>query len=476
MGSKAMINSDKELHEECGIFGFFNLDDHDSAKMAYYGLYALQHRGQESCGIAISDQETIICHKDMGLVSEVFNDLVLDHLKGQMAIGHVRYSTTGSSLRENAQPLVIKYSNGSLALAHNGNLINAKELRDNLEAKGAIFQTTIDSEVIAYLLAKERINTDSTVNAIKKTMGQLKGSYSLIIMEADQLIGVRDPLGIRPLCLGKLNNSYVIASESCALDTINAKFIRDVLPGEIVIINQNGLQSIKTKESLKSHLCIFEYIYFARQDSVIDGISVYEARKKAGHLLAKENKVKADLIIGVPDSGIAAAIGYAEESGIPYGEGLVKNRYVGRTFIQPNQNRREKNVKIKLNVLAKSVAGKKIIMIDDSIVRGTTIKGFVHMLKEAGAKEVHIRISSPPFKWPCFFGTDIPSRHQLLACQYDLHGINKLFGTDSLAYLSIEGLKTITNHHLNFCEGCFSGKYPMEVPLEADKDALEKVN
>ncbi|WHH58185.1 amidophosphoribosyltransferase [Petroclostridium sp. X23] len=464
-----------KLNEECGVFGIYDKDGLDCARLTYYGLYALQHRGQESCGIAVNDDGTIIHHKDMGLVPEVFNDVVINHLKGQIAVGHVRYSTTGASLRENAQPLVTKYVKGTLTVAHNGNLVNAAEIREDLEKNGAIFQTTIDSEVIAYLIARERVKCGSIEEAVTRMMTRVKGSYSLVVMSPRKLIGARDPHGIRPLSIGRIGNSYVLASETCALDSVGAEFIRDVEPGEVVLIDQDGLRSIKTNCIGKSNLCIFEFIYFARPDSVVEGASVYEARKQAGRILAKEHPVEADLVIGVPDSGVSAAIGYAEESGIPYGEGLMKNRYIGRTFIQPDQSQRETGVRIKLNVLKKSVEGKRIVMVDDSVVRGTTSGRIVQMLKDAGAKEVHMRVSSPPFKWPCYFGTDIPSRKQLVASVHSLEEIRKMVGADSLGYLSIEGLSHIAvGTNCGFCNGCFSGEYPMEVPGEADKMEFER--
>ena len=464
-----------KLKEECGVFGIYDNDGLDCARLTYYGLYALQHRGQESCGIAVNDDGTIIQHKDLGLVPEVFNDVILNHLKGQIAVGHVRYSTTGACIRENAQPLVSKYVKGTLTLAHNGNLVNADKLRIELEKSGAIFQTAIDSEVLAYLIARERLKCHSIEEAVSRMMKQVSGSYSLVVMSPKKLIGARDPLGIRPLCIGKIDNSYILASETCALDTINAQFIRDVEPGEVVVIDQNGLRSIKTNCINKSALCVFEFIYFARPDSIIEGVSVYETRKEAGRILAQEYPVEADLVIGVPDSGISSAIGYSEQSGIPYGEGLIKNRYIGRTFIQPNQSQREKGVRIKLNVLQDSVRGKRIIMVDDSVVRGTTSGRIVQMLRDAGAKEIHMRISSPPFKWPCYFGTDIPSQKQLVASTHTLEQIRQRFGADTLGYLSIEGLSKIApNAKCSFCNACFSGEYPMEVPTEADKMAFER--
>lgn len=462
-------------HEECGVFGIYDNDGLDCAKISYYALYALQHRGQESCGIAVNDDGNIICHKDMGLVPEVFNDTILNHLQGQIAVGHVRYSTTGSSFRENAQPLVSKYKKGTLTIAHNGNLINAAELRSEFEENGAIFQTTNDSEIIAYVTAKERIACHSIEEAVSRMMKIIKGSYSLVVMSPRKLIGCRDPYGIRPLCLGKLENSYVFASESCALDAIGAKFVREVEPGEIVVIGQDGIKSIRDNVRDKSHICIFEYVYFARPDSVIENVSVYASRKEMGKYLAKEHPVDADLVIGVPDSGLCAAIGYSEESGIPYGYGLIKNRYIGRTFIQPDQSQRQKSVQIKLNALSEAVKGKRIVMIDDSIVRGTTIRNIVRMLKDAGALEVHVRISSPPFKWPCYFGTDIPSKSNLIACNLELSEIEKMIEADSLGYLSIEALKhVLPGYDGCYCEGCFTGCYPMEVPGERDKNELER--
>ncbi|MCG8502001.1 MAG: amidophosphoribosyltransferase [Firmicutes bacterium] len=464
-----------KLHEECGVFGIYDKDGYDCARLAYVGLYALQHRGQESCGIAVNDDGTIIHHKDMGLVPEVFNDVVLNHLKGQIAVGHVRYSTMGASLRENAQPLVTKYVKGTLTVAHNGNLVNAKGIREELEKCGAIFQTTIDSEVIAYLIARERVKCSSVEEAINRVMKQIKGSYALIVMSPRKLIGARDPWGIRPLCIGKLGNSYVLASETCALDSINAEFVRDVEPGEIVIIDGNGLSSIKDNCFACSNMCIFEFIYFARPDSVLEGAGVYRARKEMGKMLAKEHPVEADLVIGVPDSGLSAALGYAEESGIPYGEGLIKNRYIGRTFIQPDQSQRENGVKIKLNALKSNVKGKRIIMVDDSIVRGTTSGRIVQMLKDAGAVEVHMRVSSPPVTHPCYFGIDMPTGEQLVAFNRSVETIRELVAADSLGYLSTEGLlKAPIGARCGFCTACFTGDYPMEILEEQNKLNFER--
>ena len=467
---------DNRLKEECGLFGIYDKHGYDCAHLMYFALYALQHRGQESCGMAVNDDNNIFCHKDVGLVQDVFSDFILSQIKGNIAIGHVRYSTTGSNSRENAQPLVSKYVKGTLTVAHNGNLVNAKELRESLEQQGAIFQTTNDSEVIAYLIAKERLTSASIEEAVSKTVPKLRGAFSLLIMSPKKLIALRDPYGIRPLCIGKLEDeSYVFSSESCALDPVGAEFVRDILPGEIVVVDTKGIRSLKEHCSGKSALCIFEHIYFARPDSVIDNQSVYEARKEAGRMLARQHPVEADMVIGVPDSGLCAAIGYAEESGIPYGEGLIKNRYIGRTFIQPSQSMREKSVNIKLNVLKTSVEGKRIVMVDDSIVRGTTIRNIVNMLKKAGAPEVHVRISSPPFLWPCYFGTDIPDRGQLAACKYSIEEIRQRIGADSLGYISLVGLSDLAKKsNLKFCDACFSGNYPFEVPIQADKHTFEK--
>lgn len=461
-----------KLKEECGVFGIFDNDGIDVARSAYYGLYALQHRGQESAGIAVNDNGTILYHKDMGLVAEVFNNVVLNHLKGKMAIGHVRYSTTGASMRENAQPMVIKYRNGQMALAHNGNLVNAAEIRGKLEENGAIFQSTADSEVILNLISRYRISSISIEEAIQKMMRDVRGSYALILLTPNKLIGIRDPLGIRPLCIGIIDNSYVLASESCALDAVGAQFIRDVNPGEIVIIDKNGITSIQTETADKSSLCIFEHVYFARPDSFIDGASVHQARIEAGRRLAIEHPVEADLVIGAPDSGLTAAMGFSMESGIPYGQGLLKNRYVGRTFIQPDQGQRENGVRIKFNAMRNAIEGKRIVMIDDSIVRGTTTKRIVQMLKNAGAKEVHMRVSSPPMMYACYFGVDIPSRKQLVASSATIEEIREIIGADSLGYLSLEGLlKTPLGAKCNFCSACFTGKYPMDVPEEGNKFA-----
>jgi amidophosphoribosyltransferase len=464
-----------KLNEECGVFGVYSNDDLDVARLTYYGLYALQHRGQESAGIAVNDKGTILYHKDMGLVPEVFNEVVLNHLKGKVAVGHVRYSTTGASLRENAQPMVIKYRNGQMALAHNGNLVNASELRDKMEAYGTIFQSTIDSEVIANLISRFRISSESTEAAAEKMMKEIAGSYALVLLTQKKLIGIRDPLGIRPLCIGMIENSYVLASETCALDAVGARYIRDVNPGEIVVISEEGLKSYQTKVPENSKICIFEYVYFARPDSVIDGASVHQSRIEAGIQLAKEHPVDADLVIGVPDSGITAALGFSIYSGIPYGQGLLKNKYVGRTFIQPDQGKRDIGVRIKLNAIKSAIEGKRIVMIDDSVVRGTTTKRIVHILKAAGAKEVHMRVSSPPIMYSCYFGIDTPSREQLVASTKSNEEIRELIGADSLGYLSQEGLlKTPRGSKCGFCTACFDGEYPLDVPAEGNKYSCGK--
>lgn len=459
-----------KLHEECGVFGIFNNDKHDVARTTYHGLYALQHRGQESAGIAVNDEGIVLHHKDMGLVPEIFNEVVLNHLKGRIAIGHVRYSTTGGSLRENAQPMVVKYKIGQLALAHNGNLVNAAELRAKMEENGAIFQTTSDTEVIANLISRYRVSNDNIEDTLVKVMETIRGSYAIVILTPKRLVGIRDPQGIRPLCIGKLDNSYILASESCALDAVGAELVRDVKPGEIVLIGEEGIKSIQTKTKEPSHLCIFEFVYFARPDSVIDGVSVLQSRIEAGKRLAVEHPVEADIVIGAPDGGLNAALGYSRQSGIPYGQGLLKNRYVGRTFIQPEQGQRESGVRIKFNAMKSEIEGKKVVMVDDSIVRGTTTRRIVQMLKDAGAKEVHMRVSSPPYKFPCYFGIDISSSKQLVASKHTEDEICRMIGADSLGYLSLDGLVGIASGaKCGFCTACFNSAYPMEVPMEGNK-------
>lgn len=463
---------ESKLGEECGVFGMYDFDGGDVASTIYYGLFALQHRGQESCGIAVSDTNgpkgKVLSSKDMGLLNEAFTPEILEKLKGDIGVGHVRYSTAGSSTRENAQPLVLNYVKGTLGLAHNGNLINAPELRRELEHTGAIFQTTIDSEVIAYHIARERLNSKTVEEAVGRAMKKLKGAYSLIVMSPRKLIGARDPFGFRPLCIGKRDHAYILASETCALDTIGAEFVRDVQPGEIVTISpEKGIES-DTSMCLPSRehaRCVFEYIYFARPDSYFDGMSVYNSRILAGKFLAMDSPVEADLVVGVPESGNCAALGYSLQSGIPYGQAFVKNGYVGRTFIKPKQKNRESSVQVKLNALKEAVEGKRIIMIDDSIVRGTTSDRIVHMLRKAGAKEVHMRVSSPPFLWPCYFGTDVPAREQLIAYNRSVEQICKVIGADSLGYLREERLSEIVEGR-GICTGCFTGKYPLEPPKE----------
>ena len=465
-----------ELHDECGVFGAYDFDGNDVASTIYYGLFALQHRGQESCGIAVSDTEgpkgKVLAHKDMGLVNEVFNAKNLENLKGNIGVGHVRYSTAGSSVRENAQPLVLNYVKGTLGLAHNGNLLNALELREELSYTGAIFQTTIDSEVIAYLIARQRLKVGTVEEAVKGAMQKLKGAYSLIVMSPRKLIGARDPFGFKPLCIGKRDNAYFLSSETCALDTVGAEFVRDVLPGEIVTITKDGIASDTSLCQEKKARCIFEYIYFARTDSTIDKVNVYHSRIIAGKALAQSYPVDADLVVGVPDSGLVAAKGYSEQSGIPYGMAFHKNSYVGRTFIKPKQSQRESSVKIKLNVIAEVVKDKRIVMVDDSIVRGTTCANIIKMLKRAGAKEVHVRISSPPFLYPCYFGTDVPSNEQLIAHSHTTEEIRELIGADSLGYMEIDKLKNMVGS-LGYCDACFTGNYPMEVPGRDVSHAFE---
>lgn len=469
----------EKLGEECGVFGIYDFGGNDIASAIYYGLFALQHRGQESCGIAVSDTRgpkgIVKSHKGMGLVNEVFTPEVLEGLKGDIGLGHTRYSTAGSSTRENAQPLVLNYIKGTLGLAHNGNLINAPELRRELEYTGAIFQTTIDSEVIAYHIARERVRTASVEEAVARAMDKIKGAYSLVIMSPRKLIGARDPFGFRPLCIGKRDQAYILASETCALETIGAEFVRDVEPGEIVTITPDGIQSDRSHCIVKEQeaRCIFEYIYFARPDSHFDGVSVYQSRIRAGRFLAMDAPVDADLVTGVPESGNAAALGYSLQSGIPYGTAFVKNGYVGRTFISPGQSSRESGVRIKLNVLREAVKDKRIVLIDDSIVRGTTSGRIVSMLREAGAKEVHMRISSPPFLYPCYFGTDVPARDQLIAYNRSVEEICRIIGADSLEYLGVERLGEMIDG-LPHCTACFTGKYPLDPPEEDIRGEFKK--
>ncbi len=470
-----MFNS---LHEECGVFGIYTNKKTDVATSTYFALYALQHRGQENCGIVVNDDGVFSDYRDVGLVNEVFNSEVLQRLgKGRISLGHVRYSTTGNSSKANSQPLLVRHIKGPMAIAHNGNLINANELRLEFEMNGGIFHTTNDTEVISYAITEQRLKSKSIEEAVERAMYKIKGAYSLAVMSPQKLIAARDPNGFRPLCIGTLpEGGYVIASETCALDSIGAMFLRDVAPGEIVVIDKNGLRSINTHCSSyeNTSLCVFEFVYFARPDSVIAGSSVHEARIRAGKFLAKEHPVDADVVIGVPDSGLDAALGFAQESGIPYEIGFVKNRYVGRTFIQPSQGMRENSVKIKLNVVAEVVRGKKVVLIDDSIVRGTTSGNIVQLIKNAGATEVHMRISSPPFISECYFGTDIDDKDKLIANHKSVEEIAQHISVDSLGYLSIDGIKKIAkNAQCKFCVGCFTGEYPVNVPEKIEKDKFE---
>lgn len=465
-----------KIHDECGVFGIYSRKAAEVAKTVYYGLYSLQHRGQESCGIVVNDRGVFGYHKDFGLVNEVFDSEQLGRLPmGKIAIGHVRYSTTGALTAANIQPVVVRHVKGPMALAHNGNLVNALELRRSYELKGAIFHSTNDTEVISYAITEARLTSASIQEAVEKAMYKIKGAYSLVIMSPKKLICARDPNGFRPLCLGILpDGSYVCASESCALDSVGAAFVRDIRAGEIVVIDQNGINSITTHCGQKSSMCVFEYVYIARPDSVIEEAGVHSARVQAGRFLAQEHPVEADIVVGVPDSGLEAAIGYSMESGIPYGIGFVRNRYVGRTFIQPAQGMRENSVRIKLNPVSDVVKGKRVVMIDDSIVRGTTCGRTVNLLREAGAKEVHVRISSPPFTNPCFFGVDIDSKENLIACRMSIKEIEKSIHADSLGYLSPENVvKIAPDAKCGFCTGCFTGKYPIEVPEEMPKDKFE---
>ena len=465
------------LHEECGVFGLYvNGMDH-AAGCVYNALYALQHRGQESAGIAINDDGVITSHKDVGLVSEVFTPEILERLgTGSIAVGHVRYATTGRKSRANAQPMVIDHVKGTMALCHNGNLTNAAELRERLELSGAIFHTTSDTEVIAYTITGARLKTPSIEAAVSAAMDVIQGAYSLVLLSPQKLIAARDPNGFRPLCVGTLDGGYVFASESCALDAIGARFLRDVAPGEIVVADKDGLRSITDHcDGRRSSLCVFEFIYFARPDSVIDGAGVHEARLRAGSFLALEHPVQADIVVGVPDSGIDAAIGYARQSGIPYGTGFIKNKYIARTFIAPGQKNREDKVRIKLNPIASVVRGKRVVIVDDSIVRGTTSARIVSLLREAGAAEVHMRISAPPFLHPCYFGTDIDSRDHLIACNHTVEEIAGIIGADSLGYLSVESAHKLANGcGCTFCDGCFTGHYPVPVPQAREKFRFER--
>ena len=469
-------NMDRHLHEECGVFGVRLPERGDVASLAYYALYSLQHRGQESAGIAVNDDGVIRAYRDVGLVGDVFRPERLASLgQGGIAVGHVRYGTTGSDNQRNVQPILVNHYKGRMALAHNGNLTNSHALRRELESQGSIFQTTTDSEVIAYLIVQERLRHPSIEAAVSAAMERLEGAYSLVISSPSKLIAVRDPHGFRPLCMGELRDgSVVFASESCALDAIGARFLRDLRPGEIVVADGKGLRSIETHcGKVPKSLCVFEFIYFARPDSVIDGSSVHVARQRAGAFLALEHPVQADVVIGVPDSGLDAALGYARQSGIPYGMGFIKNKYIGRTFISPTQALRESEVSIKLNPIRSVVAEKRVVLIDDSIVRGTTCRRTIDLLRKAGAREIHMRVSAPPFVSECYYGTDIDDKDKLIATHHSVEEIAKIIGVDSLGYLSLENVVKLADSTSGFCTACFGGGYPTALPEPGGKDRFE---
>lgn len=467
----------EEIHEECGVFGAYSPQARDMAKLAYYGLFALQHRGQESCGIVVNDDGVFASRKDLGLVNEVFSGQALSALpKGRIAVGHVRYGTTGGNSRANCQPIEVNHMKGRLALAHNGNLANAFELRRDLELGGAIFHSTSDTETIAYIITQERLRCPSIEAAVVRAMDRLVGAYSLVLMSAKKLIALRDPHGFRPLCCGVCpDGTYVVASESCALSAVGASFLRDIGPGEVIVVDETGIRTVKPPVSpVPSALCVFEYIYFARPDSVIDGVSVHAARQLAGRFLAESSPVEADVVVGVPDSGLDAAMGYAQASGIPYGIGFVKNKYVGRSFIAPSQSDRVNTVKIKLNPISETVAGKRVVLVDDSIVRGTTSGQIISLLRQAGASEVHMRVSAPPFLNPCYYGTDVDSPENLIACRHTLDEIRGLIGADSLGYLRTEDLPRLGGCRAGYCTACFTGQYPTQTTSHTEKDSFER--
>ena len=469
-----LTDEEDVLHDECGVVGvYLSADPIDTSAMsasslAYYGMYSLQHRGQESAGIAVSDGSDVKVHKLMGLVADVFKREDLDSLPGRIAVGHVRYATAGGCTIENAQPMVYRFKLGTVAVAHNGQLVNYEQLREMLEESGSSFNSTSDTEVIVKFIAKSY--KKGLERALTDTIQLIKGSFALCVMTQDCLIGARDPNGIRPLCLGKLSGGWVLASESCAIDAMGADFVRDIRPGEIVIINGDGVLSFEFGEKTSKRSCIFEYVYFARPDSVLDGIPVQEARLRMGAMLAKENPVSADVVIGVPDSGLGAALGYSRAAGIPYATGIVKNKYIGRSFIAPTQKERENTVFVKLNTIKNEINGKRVIVIDDSIVRGTTSKRLIQILRKAGAKEVHLRVSSPPVKFPCYFGIDTPRRAELISSDHDVEAIREEIGADSLAFLSMDGmleaLRSCNPEQYGYCKGCFTGEYPVAVPGE----------
>ncbi len=468
------------IHEECGVFGIFNRNlEHNAVQETYLALYALQHRGQVSCGIAARNGDTVDCITELGTVPDVFNKDKLASLttlgNGNVAIGHVRYSAQGEEDEINSQPMVMSYAKGSISIVNNGSLVSTAKLRSQLEAGGSVFQTNSNAEMIVHLIVRHRLQTENIEKAISKAMTELEGAYSFIIMSPKKLIAVRDPKGFRPLCYGKLGDSYVVASESCAIQSIGGEVIRDIEPGEILVITDEAVYSNKDNCGQKTSMCIFEHVYLARPDSVIDGASVHRSRLNAGKFLAIEHPVEADVVVGVPDSGIDAAIGYANESGIPFGLGLIKNRYIGRTFIQTTQRQRERSVQIKLNPLGNEIEGKRIVLVDDSIVRGTTCAKLIKKLRDAGAKEIHMRISSPPFINPCYFGTDISSKDKLIACKLDIDEICRFIGADSLGYLSRESMmKVAENSKVEFCSACFTGEYPVDVTGENFVDKYSK--
>lgn len=470
--------SEHHVHEECGVFGVFSNERRDMASLAYYGLFALQHRGQESAGIVVNDDGVFSSYRDVGLVNDVFTPERLENFgDGNIVVGHVRYATTGSDNKRNVQPIVINHHKGRLALAHNGNLSNSMELREALERNGSIFHTTTDSEVIAYIIVQERLRCSSIEMAVSAAMDRIEGAYSLVVSSPAKLIAARDPHGFRPLCMGQLSDhSFVFASESCALDAIGARLIRDILPGEIVTVSRDGISYDRSHcGTAPRRMCVFEYIYFARPDSVIEGCNVSLARQRAGAFLAEEHPVEADIVIGVPDSGLDAALGYAKASGIPYGIGFTKNKYIGRTFIAPSQSQRENGVNIKLNPIRSTIDGKRIVLIDDSIVRGTTCRRTIDMLRKAGAKEIHMRVSAPPFIAPCYYGTDIDSEENLIANHHAVDEIAHIIGVDSLGYLSSENVVRLTEMSPDsFCTACFGGEYPTRIPAEGHKDRFEQ--
>lgn len=464
------------IHEECGVFGVYSKEITNVADIVYYGLFSLQHRGQESCGIVVNDDGVFASHKDLGLVSEVMTHDVMEKFpNGRIAVGHVRYGTTGGNERRNCQPIEINHKKGRLALAHNGNISNAAVLRDELEEDGAIFHTSSDTEIIAYLVTRERLKKPSIEDAIASAVKRLEGAFSLCFMSPTKMIAVRDPNGFRPLCYGVFpDGGYVVASESCAINAVGARFVRDVVPGEMLVFNEDGMKSITdlcgTKERSS---CIFENIYFARPDSVIDGVSVHDSRIKAGRILAKNAPVEADVVVGVPDSGLDAALGFSLESGIPYGIGMIKNKYIGRTFIAPESAGRTRLVQMKLAPVVSTVKDKRVVLIDDSIVRGTTSREIIEMIREAGAKEIHMRISAPAFLNPCYYGTDIDSREKLIAVSHSTEEICKMIGADTLAYLPVESLKELANTD-KICTACFTGKYPTKIFSDTRKDRFDK--